>query len=74
VHDAPPFPDADTNPATEPVHTFHLGLWFNSPEDAAKAGCPNTVTRFNGEHNGGILVLSTANFPVLEGPLRQLEP
>src|SRR5690349_225287 len=33
VHDQPPFPDADKNPATEPVHTFHLGLWFNSPED-----------------------------------------
>ena len=23
VHDQPPFPDASTNPATEPVHTFH---------------------------------------------------
>ena len=74
VHDQPPFPDASTNPATEPVHTFHLGLWFGSPEAAVAAGCPNTVTRFNGEHNAGIQVLSTRNFPNLAGPLRQLNP
>jgi len=74
VHDQPPFPDADVNPATEPVHTFHLGLWFNSPEDAKAAGCADTVTRFNGEHNAGIQVLNTSNFPDLEGPLRQLTP
>ena len=74
VHDQPPFPDASTNPATEPVHTFHLGLWFGSPQAAVAAGCPNTATRFNGEHNAGIQVLSTRNFPNLEGPLRQLTP
>jgi hypothetical protein len=73
VHDQPPFPDADKNPATEPVHTFHLGLWFGSPEAAAAAGCPNTVTRFNGDHTAGIQALSTRNAPDLEGPLRQLE-
>jgi hypothetical protein len=72
--DQHPFPDADKNPATEPIHTFHLGLWFGSPEAAAEAGCPNTVTRFNGEHNAGIQVLSTHNFPDLEGPLQQLDP
>src|SRR3954453_6756666 len=27
VHDKPPFPDAASNPATGPVHTYHLGLW-----------------------------------------------
>src|SRR5262245_4214133 len=74
VHDQPPFPDADSNPATEPIHTFHLGLWFNSPEDAVNAGCPGAVTRFNGDHNAGIQVLSTRNFPNLEGPLQQLKP
>jgi hypothetical protein len=31
VHNQPPFPDASTNPATEPIHTYHLGLWFGSP-------------------------------------------
>jgi hypothetical protein len=73
VHDQPPFPDADKNPATEPVHTFHLGLWFGSPDAAAEAGCPNTVTRFNGDHTAGIQALSTRNFPNLEGPLSRLK-
>ena len=74
VHDHAPFPDAASNPATEPIHTFHLGLWFNSPTDAANAGCPGAVTRFNGDHNAGVQALSTRNFPNLEGPLRQLTP
>jgi hypothetical protein len=74
VHNQPPFPDASMNPATEPIHTFHLGLWFNSPQDAQAAGCPATVTRFNGEHNAGIQVLSTRNFGELNGPLRRLRP
>jgi len=73
VHDQPPFPDAEKSPATEPVHTFHLGLWFGSPDAAAGANCPNTVTRFNGEHTAGIQVLSTRNFPDLEGPLSRLK-
>ena len=72
VHNQPPFPDAISNPATGPVHTFHLGLWFNSPKDAIKAGCGNAVTPFNGEHNAGAQALSTRNFPDGGGPLRQL--
>src|SRR5262249_39060884 len=48
------FPDASSNPKTGPIHTYHLGLWFNSPEDAIKAGCPGNVTPFNGEHNAGV--------------------
>jgi hypothetical protein len=74
VHNQPPFPDASSNPATAPVHTFHLGLWFNSPKDAAAAGCPSTVTPFNGDHTAGIQVLSTRNFANDQGPLRQLTP
>jgi hypothetical protein len=74
VHNQPPFPDASSNPQTEPVHTYHLGLWFNSPADAINAGCPGTVTRFNGEHNAGVQVLSTRNFADDQGPLRQLTP
>jgi len=74
VHDQPPFPDASSNPATEPIHTYHLGLWFNSPQDAVAAGCPGATTRFNGDHTAGIQALSTRNFPDLEGPLRQLNP
>ena len=62
-------PDAALGVATGPVHQYHLGLWFNSPADAAKAGCGSGVTPFNGEHNAGVQILSTRNFPPLEGPL-----
>lgn len=72
--DNPPFPDADKNPATPPVQIYHLGLWFNSPDDAKAAGCPDTVTPFNGEHHAGIQVLNTSNFPNDHGPLRDLQP
>ncbi len=70
--------DAASNPApldlTKPsIQTYHLGLWFNTPKDAAKAGCPNTQTPFNGEHNAGIQVLNTANAPVDFGPLRNVK-
>ena len=68
------FPDATLNPATGPIHTFHLGLWFNSPQDADKAGCPGGVTPFNGEHNAGVQVLNTSNFDNLAGPLLKVKP
>jgi hypothetical protein len=69
-----PFPDAGINPATNPIHTYHLGLWFNSPADADAAGCGDTVTPFNGTHTAGIQALSTRTFPNLHGPLRNLVP
>lgn len=72
VHTLPPFPDALTNPATAPVHMYHLGLWFDSPADAVAAGCSGGVTPFNGDHTAGIQVLNTNNFPALAGPLSQL--
>jgi hypothetical protein len=59
----------DTNVTFRPTHQYHLGLWFNSPDDAAKAGCPSTVTPFNGEQHAGIQALSTHNFPIDAGPL-----
>ena len=74
VFNDPPFPDASSNPATPPVQTYHLGLWFNSPQDAQRLGCPATVTPFNGEHNAGIQVLNTSNFADDQGPLRQVNP
>lgn len=74
VHDQPPFPDTSSNPATAPVHTYHVGVWFNSPNDAATAGCPATVTPFNGDHTAGIQALSTRKFADDQGPLRQLVP
>jgi len=64
--------DASTNPATAPVHTFHLGLWFGSAAAAIAAGCPGTVTPFNGDHTAGIQALSTRNFANLNGPLRRI--
>ena len=67
-------PDAATNPATAPIHTFHVGLWFGTPDVAAAAGCPTTVTPFNGDHTSGIQVLSTRDFGNTTGPLRSLAP
>src|SRR6266566_3756421 len=40
-----------------PVNLFHLGIWFADPADAVTAGCPGTVTPFDGDHNAGIQVL-----------------
>jgi len=74
VHSDGMFPDASSNPAFAPIHTYHLGLWFNSPADAVAAGCPGTQTPFNGDHTAGIQVLSTRNFPNDQGPLREIMP
>jgi hypothetical protein len=67
-----PFPDASSNPPFNPVHTYHLGLWFNSPTAAAAAGCAGAITPFNGEHNAGVQALSTAKYPDQAGPLRKV--
>jgi hypothetical protein len=76
-----PFPDPNRildaigqNPATNPIQIYHLGLWFNDPKDAVKAGALGTVTPFNGEHNAGVQVLNTSNFPDKFGPLRSVNP
>jgi hypothetical protein len=68
------FADAKFNPPTGPVHTYHIGIWFNSPYDAVNAGCPDTVTPFNGEHTAGIQVLNTSTFADETGPLLNLKP
>jgi hypothetical protein len=64
--------DAAQNPKFDPVQMYHLGLWFNSPKDAVKAGCPGATTPFNGEHNAGVQALSTRNFQNNFGPLRKI--
>jgi hypothetical protein len=75
VFNDPPFPDAAQNPATAPVQLYHLGLWFNDPDDAVRAGIlPRSVTPFNGEHNAGPQVLNTSTFPPDHGPLRDVNP
>jgi hypothetical protein len=48
-------------------------MWFADPADAVKAGCPGTVTPFDGDHNAGIQVLNTSNFPDNHGPLLNLQ-
>jgi len=65
--------DAEKNPKYEPVHTFHVGLWFGDPKDAKEAGCSGKVTQFDGDHEAGIQAFSTRNFPDLEGPLGNIQ-
>jgi hypothetical protein len=74
VHDSGPIKDAATNPAFAPVHTYHVGVWFNSGTDAAAVGCANVVTPFNGDHTAGPQALSTKQFADTAGPLLQLVP
>src|SRR5215218_2238529 len=65
--------DAKKNPAFDPVHTLHLGLWFGDPKDAKDAGCSGKVTQFDGDHEAGIQAFSTRNFPDLKGPLGKIK-
>ena len=62
------------NPGTPPVatETRHLGIWFADPAQAVSAGCPGTVTPFDGDHEAGIQVLNTSNFGT-NGPLGRLQ-
>lgn len=61
--------DATANPATPPVQIYHMGIWFADPNAAVAANCPGTVTPFDGDHQAGIQVLNTTNFPDATGPL-----
>jgi hypothetical protein len=65
--------DAEKNPKYDPVHTFHVGLWFGDPKDAKEAGCSGKVTQFDGDHEAGIQAFSTRNFPDLKGPLGNIQ-
>ena len=56
-----------------PVNLFHLGIWFADPTDAVTAGCPGTVTPFDGDHSAGIQVLNTNGFPAAKGPLSHIQ-
>jgi hypothetical protein len=67
------FHDSGMSVTVGRIHTYHCGLWFNSPVDAMRAGAPGTVTPFNGEGNAGVQVLNTANFPDLAGPLAYVQ-
>ncbi len=56
-----------------PVNLFHLGIWFADPADAVTAGCPGTVTPFDGDHNAGIQVLHTVPAVGSLGPLARIK-
>jgi len=45
--------DADTG--LPPTNTFHVGFWFNNPQDLASCPAfnPKNPTPFNGEHKAG---------------------
>jgi hypothetical protein len=64
--------DAVTNPKFKPVHTYHVGVWFDSVADSVKNGCPAFTTPFNGDHTAGPQVLNTGTFPNNFGPLRRV--
>jgi len=76
--DADPVPTqvastTDTAPTTvlKPTNTFHMGFWFNKPEDAAPCGFDvSKPTPFNGEHRAGPLaMISLPVAPAGLGPL-----
>jgi hypothetical protein len=65
--------DGGTNPVFKPVHTFHLGVWFDSVQAGAANGCRGGPTPFNGDHTAGVQVLNTGTFPDNFGPLRRID-
>jgi len=74
--DADPDDDATNQPSKtatvlKPTNTFHIGFWFNNPEDAAPCGFNvNKPTPFNGEHRAGPLaMISVPIAPANLGPL-----
>ena len=54
-----------------PTNTFHVGFWFNNPQDAASCGFdPTKPTPFNGEHTAGPnAMMSVPNSQTNLGPL-----
>ena len=46
----------------------HLGVWFADRNDAEAADGSNLTRLFDGDHEDGILVLSTGNFADDNGP------
>jgi hypothetical protein len=48
----------DPDAALAPTNTFHVGFWFNDPNDAAACGFnPAKPTPFNGQHQAGPLAM-----------------
>jgi len=53
-----------------PTNTFHVGFWFNNPEDAAACSFdPTHQTPFNGEHKARLAAMISLPDPVTDlGP------
>jgi hypothetical protein len=48
----------DPDVALPPTNTFHVGLWFDNPNDAVACHFdPTKTTPFNGEHQAGPLAM-----------------
>jgi len=53
----------------DPTNTFHVGFWFNAPEDAADCGFTG-FTPFNGDHHAGpVAMISLPESTTGLGPL-----
>ncbi len=61
----------DPDVSLPPTNTFHVGFWFNDPNDAAPCGFDVTKpTPFNGEHKAGPLaMISVPDATTNLGPL-----
>ena len=63
----------DPDATLAPTNTFHVGFWFNDPNDANVNGCTFDVTKptpFNGEHKAGPVAMISVPDPNTNlGPL-----
>lgn len=61
----------DPEVSLPPTNTFHVGFWFNNPNDAKACGFdPTKPTPFNGQHNAGPnAMISVPNATTGLGPL-----
>jgi hypothetical protein len=63
----------DPDVGLDPLNTFHVGFWFNNPNDAAQCDpdpAHPIVTPFNGEHKAGPLaMISVPDAKTNLGPL-----
>jgi hypothetical protein len=62
---------ADGSTRVPPTNTFHVGFWFNNPDDAVPCGFDaSKPTPFNGEHKAGPLAMISLPDPKTNlGPL-----
>jgi hypothetical protein len=70
--DADTIPNSDpAAPRVPPTNTFHVGFWFNNPQDAVACGFDaSKPTPFNGEHKAGPLAMISLPVPPTNlGPL-----